>query len=98
MNRMISGMLELVRMERKTDRYAREPFNLSALTESVCEDMALICEKNIALTTDVEPDISITGRSDAHHATARQPHRKRLPLRPGKTAISSSRCTAQAAR
>ena len=61
MNRMISGMLELVRMERKTDRYAREPFNLSALTESVCEDMALICEKNIALTTDVEPDISITG-------------------------------------
>lgn len=24
MNRMISGMLELVRMERKTDRYARE--------------------------------------------------------------------------
>lgn len=48
-------------MERKTDRYAREPFNLSALTESVCEDMALICEKNIALTTDVEPDISITG-------------------------------------
>ena len=61
MNRMISGMLELVRLERKTDRYAREPFNLSALTESVCEDMALICEKNIALTTDVEPDISITG-------------------------------------
>lgn len=61
MNRMISGMLELVRMERKTDRYAREPFNLSALTKSVCEDMALICEKNIALTTDVEPDISITG-------------------------------------
>ena len=61
MNRMISGMLELVRMEHKTDRYAREPFNLSALTESVCEDMALICEKNIALTTDVEPDISITG-------------------------------------
>ena len=61
MNRMISGMLELVRMERKTDRYAREPFNLSALTESVCEDMALICEKNIALTTNVEPDISITG-------------------------------------
>ena len=61
MNRMISGMLELVRMERKTDHYAREPFNLSALTESVCEDMALICEKNIALTTDVEPDISITG-------------------------------------
>ena len=61
MNRMISGMLELVRMERKTDLYAREPFNLSALTESVCEDMALIREKNIALTTDVEPDISITG-------------------------------------
>ena len=30
MNRMISGMLELVRMERKTDRYAREPSSAEA--------------------------------------------------------------------
>ena len=53
MNRMISGMLELVRMERKTDRYAREPFNLSALAASVSEDMALIRDKNIELSTRI---------------------------------------------
>ena len=61
MNRMISGMLELVRMERKTDLYKREPFSLSELTASVAEDMALIREKNIVLTAEIEPGISLTG-------------------------------------
>ena len=61
MNRMISGMLELVRMERKTDRYERAPFDLSALAASVAEDMALIRDKNIELSTDIEPDVMLAG-------------------------------------
>ena len=61
MSRMISGMLELVRLERKTDRYARETFDLSALVLSVSEDMALIRDKSIALGAHIEPNIAFTG-------------------------------------
>lgn len=61
MNRMITGMLELVRMERKTDLYPKEPFDLSALVESVCEDMALIREKDIELVCHAEAGITMIG-------------------------------------
>ena len=61
MNRMITGMLELVRLERRTDLYPKEPFDLSDLVQSVCEDMALIREKGIALSCHVEPRIAMVG-------------------------------------
>ena len=61
MNRMISGMLELMRMEQKVDLYACETFNLSVLTASVSEDMALIREKNITLVAHIEPNIMLKG-------------------------------------
>ncbi len=61
MNRMITGMLELVRLERRTDLYPKEPFDLSDLVQSVCEDMALIREKDIALSCHVEPGIAMIG-------------------------------------
>lgn len=61
MNRMITGMLELVRMERRTDLYPKAPLDFSELVQSVCEDMALIREKNIDLACDVEPGITMAG-------------------------------------
>ncbi len=61
MSRMITGMLELVRMERKTDLYPKAQFDLSELVQSVCEDMALIREKEISLSWKIEPDIAMIG-------------------------------------
>ncbi len=61
MNKIISGMLELLRLERKTDQYQKEAVDFSALVSSVCEDMALIGEKGIQLSWNVEPDISVMG-------------------------------------
>lgn len=61
MSRMITGMLELVRMERKTDLYPKARFDLSELAQSVCEDMAMIREKEISLSWKIEPDIAMIG-------------------------------------
>ena len=61
MNRMITGMLECMRMERKSDLYAREDVNLSELTESLCQDLALIGEKGIQVTWQVADGIHFTG-------------------------------------
>ena len=61
MNRMIAGMLECMRMERKSDLYAREDVDLSELTESLCQDLALIGEKGIQVTWEVEDGIHFTG-------------------------------------
>ena len=61
MNRMIAGMLECMRMERKSDLYAREDVDLSELTESLCQDLALIGEKGIQVAWEVEDGIHFTG-------------------------------------
>ncbi len=61
MSKMIFGMLELLRLERKTDQYRKEPLDLSAMVDSVCEDMALIGEKNIRLRWNAEPKIHMVG-------------------------------------
>ncbi len=61
MNRMIAGMLECMRMERKSDLYAREDVDLSELTESLCQDLALIGEKGIQVTWQVADGIHFTG-------------------------------------
>lgn len=61
MNRMIADMLECMRMERKSDLYAREDVDLSELTESLCQDLALIGEKGIQVTWQVADGIHFTG-------------------------------------
>lgn len=61
MNRMITGMLECMRMERKSDLYARENVDLSQLVRSLCEDLALIGERGIQLTWEIDGGISMTG-------------------------------------
>ncbi len=61
MSRLISGILELARMERGDDRMAREALDLSELVQSVSQDMALIREKSIELTAQVEPGLWVEG-------------------------------------
>ena len=43
------------------NQYQKEAVDFSALVSSVCEDMALIGEKGIQLSWNVEPDISVMG-------------------------------------
>ena len=50
-----------MRMERKSDLYAREDVDLSELTESLCQDLALIGEKGIQVTWQVADGIHFTG-------------------------------------
>lgn len=61
MKRMLSGMLELTRLEQGTDRRMQEPFDFSELAEQLCEDMALICEKNITLRWEITPHLTLIG-------------------------------------
>ena len=57
MSRMIGDMLQLSRLERKTQAPRYAPLDFSALVQGICEDMALTREKNITLTADIEPDL-----------------------------------------
>ncbi len=61
LSRMTGEMLELLRMENHSDIYSVGEIELSGMVESLSEDMSLIRDKNIALTWDVEPDITIMG-------------------------------------
>lgn len=49
MSRLISDMLDFTRLEVSPNRYQKEKLDLSELVQSVCEDMAMIQEKNITL-------------------------------------------------
>lgn len=59
MSRLIETLLLFTRMEQSTERYRREPTDLSALVRSACADHALIAEKNITLRCEA-PD-GVTG-------------------------------------
>lgn len=61
MSRLIDDMLCFARLERNHSSYPKETLDFSSLAESVCEDMALLRDKNITLTTKIESDISIIG-------------------------------------
>ncbi len=60
MTRLLGDMLELLRMEYRTDGYARETLDMSELVESVAEDMALIQERGISLTFEADAGIRLT--------------------------------------
>lgn len=61
MSRVINEMLAFSRIERGAGEVPKEKINLSQCVSSVCEDMELIQEKNITLTSFIEPDINING-------------------------------------
>ena len=64
MSRLIADMLAFTRMERKADDFKMEWFDFSELVRSVCEDMERLQDKNISLTSDVEPNIVVDGNRD----------------------------------
>ena len=57
MTKLINDMLDFVRLERRGTNYQIEKLNLSALVNSVCEDMSLIRERGISLEHEVEDEI-----------------------------------------
>ncbi|MCD8155406.1 MAG: ATP-binding protein [Clostridiales bacterium] len=64
MSRLIGDMLDFTRLELQPERYKKEDFDLTALVEDVCQDMALIREKGIALTCEAEEGIHIRGNRE----------------------------------
>ena len=64
MSKLINDMLDFTRLELKADTYPKSRLNLSGLFSSICEDMSLIGERGITLTTELEPDILAVGNRD----------------------------------
>ena len=64
MTRLITALLDFTRLECRTDYYKKEPVDMSALVASLCMDMALLKEKGIALTWDVEQNIRVQGSQE----------------------------------
>ena len=64
MSRLIHDMLDFTRLENRSNREPFVPVDLSALVSSVCDDMALLKENGISLTSHVEPNITINGDID----------------------------------
>ena len=64
MSGLIDDMLQLSRLERRTDYYKKAPFDLSAAIRDLCEDMAILRERGITLSWETEPDILMEGNED----------------------------------
>lgn len=58
---LTSDMLAFSRIERGAGEVKKEKLNLSECVSSICEDMALIGEKGITLSFDIEPKIYVDG-------------------------------------
>lgn len=57
MSRLIETLLKFTRMEQNTDIYRKERTDLSAMTGSVCEDFALIADRNISVAANLQPGV-----------------------------------------
>lgn len=64
MSKLIANMLDFTRLETQAERYPLHEFDLTALVESVCEDMALIRENDISLTYDIQSGIAYCGNPE----------------------------------
>lgn len=64
MAKLINDMLDFTRLELKSDRYSKEQLDLTKLVSSVCEDMALIRENNIALSCEAQENITLCGNAE----------------------------------
>lgn len=61
MTSMINQMLDIERLEMRPENYPKETLDFSELVQSVCEDLALIREKEIRLSGDIENGIFYSG-------------------------------------
>lgn len=56
-----NDMLSFARIERGAGKIKKEKLNLSECVSSICEDMSLIEDKGITLSSNIEPNIFIEG-------------------------------------
>lgn len=61
MSGLIRDMLDFTRLEGKAESFGREIVDLSELAASVCEDMALVQEKGIRLTSSIKEGVLVEG-------------------------------------
>ena len=59
MTTLINQMLDLARLEMRPENYPKESLDLSALLRSICEDLALIREKGIVLSSEIADGITM---------------------------------------
>lgn len=64
MSKLINDMLDFIRLEIKKDSYPKKPVDMTELTESLCDDMALIQEKGIMLTYEAEKGVTVIGNGE----------------------------------
>ena len=64
MSRLVEDMLSFTRLEQKAENYPLKPLDFSALVISISEDLALLREKNITLTCEVENGIMVNGNCE----------------------------------
>ena len=58
---LINQMLDIARLEMRPENYPKERVDLSALTDSICKDMALIKEKGLAISSHIDAGLFISG-------------------------------------
>ena len=61
MNNLINDMLDYTRMDQGNERYPLEQLDLSVVVGELCEELALVKEKNITLTCQAESNCIING-------------------------------------
>nr|WP_318685438.1 HAMP domain-containing sensor histidine kinase [uncultured Acetatifactor sp.] len=61
MSGLIRDMLDFTRLEGKAESFVKETVDLSELTASVCEDMALVQRRGILLESEIQSGISAEG-------------------------------------
>ena len=64
MSVLINDMLMMTRMEQKRDGICMVQLDFSSLCASVCEDLRLIREKNIALSWQLEEHVMVMGNRE----------------------------------
>lgn len=64
MSRLIGALLDFARLERKEDYYKKERVDMTELVSSVCEDLAMLGEKEIDLSYSVQPGIEVQGNRE----------------------------------
>ncbi len=64
MARLIEDMLRFARLERKSDSFPMEELDLSELTSTLCEDLALLREQGIVLCYTVEEHVVVRGNRE----------------------------------
>lgn len=62
-SRLIEALLQLTRMEQRTETIDFESIDLSALVLTVCRESAELAEKNIVLIEDIRPNLSMRGNA-----------------------------------